>query len=112
VRLEVRDHSAHLVGGRVGGPSRLAGDLTWTDGHERALIGPDVADKGQQIGPRISLDVELDPRPVRREHRRQIANVGKSDVPGVGSRVHRDAVRAGRNADFGGGHDGRHRPAA
>jgi hypothetical protein len=79
-------------------PACLAGDLAGNHGHERALIGADFFNERDQIRPRITFDVELDARRLCAQEGGDLADVGGRDVPLVGSRMDRDARRAGIDA--------------
>ena len=85
---------------RLGGPSRLAGDLARMHGHERALVGLHLVHERDQIRPRVALDVELNAPPERREQRGNLPHVGRGDVTGVGARMHGDAGRASGQHTF------------
>ena len=67
----------------VSRPAGLTRDLPGRDGHERALVGPHVANERQQVRPGIAFDVELDPPAVRRQHGGQVVDVLEGDVPRV-----------------------------
>jgi hypothetical protein len=92
-------------------PARLAGDLAWRHGHERALIGRHLFDEIEQLGPRIALDVVLDAGMAAYRPGDRPDIVGR-DVAAIGARMHGDARSTGRDADLNGFDHVRLAPAA
>jgi hypothetical protein len=109
---QIRHHRAHFGGWCIYGPAGLTRDLTWPNRHERALVRAYFSNERQQIRPGVALDVELDLRPERLQHRRQSVDIREGHVACIGAGVHRDAMRAGGHAYLGRRDDGRHRAAA
>ena len=97
-RAKIADRSRQQIDGRVLRPSGLAGDLAGTHRHERALRRPDLLHELEKIGTWITLDVVLDPPLEPANQRRDLANIGGSDMPCFRARVHRDARDAGVDA--------------
>ena len=60
-----RGEFAHLPDVRLRIPTGLAGHLAGPDRHERELVGPDFVGQREQVRPRITLDIELDPAALR-----------------------------------------------
>jgi hypothetical protein len=75
----------------------VAGELTFGVGHQSALMRPQLTNEVHEVVKGIALDVELHRRPID-EQAMQVAHVAGTDVPGIGPRVHRDAVGAGVQA--------------
>ena len=83
----------------VGRPSRLARDFTRLDGNKGALIGLHRVHQLQEVRPHVAFDVELDAPFQRLQIRGDLADVGLRDVPGIGTRMNRDAGSPRIDAD-------------
>jgi hypothetical protein len=79
-------------------PAGLTRDLAGHDRDERALIRLDGQDHLDEIRPGVTLDVELDSTPERRQLVSDLEDVAPADVPLVGARMHGNARSAGVDA--------------
>src|SRR6185295_10796320 len=91
--LELADRALEGRDRRIGGPSRLAGDLTVTHRDERTLVRPYLVHERKEVGTRVAFDVEFHTALVRREHGRNLVDVGRRDLPRVSARMHSDSRR-------------------
>jgi hypothetical protein len=68
---------------------------------KRALVRPDGSNEFEKVREGIAFDIELDARKVA-EIVCQLMDISGPDVSLIWSRMHRDAVRPGGNAQLGG----------
>jgi len=73
------------------GPSGVAGEHVRRVGDKRDLLRFHLADHGDKVVARVALDVEFGV-----DHLAQITHIRVRDVPRIGPRVNRDAVRPKR----------------
>ena len=73
-------------------PSCIRGQHAGRVGHERHLSRPHAQNQVDKLRAGVTLDIELD-----RQHRGEIEDVLKRDMPRVGPRMHRYPVTSGRD---------------
>lgn len=87
--METARHIGQKVAMGHGVPSGVRRQGIGSIGNERHLRRDHLTDQGDEIGDRISLDVEL-----RAEYPLEVPHIVVADVPSVGTRMHRNAVGA------------------
>jgi hypothetical protein len=74
----------------------IGGTLIRRVGHQRHLIGADLLDQRDELRCRVAFDIIFDGRrELLADKRGELGDIGAPDVALIGTRVHRDAVRAG-----------------
>ena len=77
----------------------VAGGLVRAVGHQRGLVGLELAHKLHQVVKGVSFDVEFAARPVA-HHGGQFVNIMLLDMPLVRPGVHGDATGTGHQAQL------------
>ena len=77
----------------------VAGGLVRAVGHQRGLVGLELAHKLHQVVKGVAFDIEFAARPVG-HHGGQLVNVMALDMAFVRARVHGDATGTGHQAQL------------